>query len=367
MIPLLRTAKTLRIGLVSALIGLFPGTPARAAESWYEVETPYVTVYAESDPASARMVALRLERLRAALATILGRPDIRSRQPTYLYLFAARKTARRYFPGDAAAAGSDGVYLGTPDGAFLVLRGGADSDRFALAYHEYVHAVVGESLAGCPLWLNEGLAELAATFWCSDVAAELGAGNEAHRTVLRDEGLLPMDRLLAAEPDSELYLHADRKPRFHAQAWALTHYLLVGNARRGTELRAYLERTRPGTDPVAAFDASFEGGVDALQRELRSYLGREELPLREVLLDVDDATRTPEVRPLPAAERWAVLGDLLAHHPDVDAARARKHFERALRLDAENARARAGLDALDGRRGQGPAPASLNLRTTAPP
>ena len=79
------------------------------------------------------------------------------------------------------------------------------------------------------MWLNEGLAEFYSTFqMVGDREALLGRPVPGHLEQLNLRTLLPLEDSANVRHDSPMYNEGDRRSLFYAQAWALTHMLLVG-------------------------------------------------------------------------------------------------------------------------------------------
>jgi hypothetical protein len=125
-----------------------------------------------------------------------------------------------------------------------------------------------------PAWFETGLAEMFCTFDVRREHVRWGAPMPEHLALLRERGLIPLREFL---DDPQAARAADTR-RFTAQAWALTHLLLIGGpAERREQLGTWLrERSAPAAD-ATAFRAAFMADADGLQRELETYLRQPEL------------------------------------------------------------------------------------------
>jgi len=119
-----------------------------------------------------------------------------------------------------------------------------------------------------PLWLETGLAEAFTTFEIRREHVHWGEAMPEHLALLRERGLIDLHEFLA-DPQAV----RARDPRwFTAQAWALTHLLLVGGpAERREHLVAGLRDRRFASTAVF-------GDPDELQRELEAYLQLKQWP-----------------------------------------------------------------------------------------
>src|SRR5207244_12348069 len=98
----------------------------------------------------------------------------------------------------------------------------------SVVFTEYAHLLMRNSGRGIPLWLNEGLAEYFSTFLLESNGREAIVGRPmAVHLALLNQRLMPVSELLAVGPASPMYNEGDRRSIFYAEAWALTHYLLI--------------------------------------------------------------------------------------------------------------------------------------------
>ncbi len=330
-------AAALGAGLILSAAALVPAADAPRlpeAERWIELRTANFRFVSNAGPSTTREVARDLEELRAVVRR-LSRLERQSDLPTSVYLF---KSQRSFTPfktrWDGRPAPVSGYFLSRPEASFIALA--ADSrDASAIAFHEYVHALAAENRWWLPVWLSEGLAEFYQTFTIAGDRAVIGLPVRSHLNRLRGRTLVPFSELLAVELDSPLYNERDHKSDFYAQSWALTHYLLLGDAQRRVQLGEYLALQRGGAPEAEAFRTAFDADYATLEAELRRYLKAPRLPSLSTRLEID-VDGSGALRELPRVETLFRLGELLAAHtperPD-----ALGYFEAALELDPEHA------------------------------
>jgi hypothetical protein len=310
---------------------------------WLELGTKHVTIFTDAGESRGRTMALQLERLRLVLSGVA--PGLRqdSSRPVYVYVFGEEKSFRAYARKQSVSRKVEGLSFEGADASFVMVNAAAGGGALGVVYHEYLHRLLTDSFPGMPLWLNEGLAEFFSTFWTNGYQAEIGAPIADYLDLLRKSGLIPLDRLLAATPRSEEYTRATIKPRFHAQAWLLTHYMIEGDPAPGGGISRYLRQA--GADPDA-FESTF--GVDAttLESRLSAYLLRDFLPTS----DIDFAEPLPEawieIEEMTEQDVHYRLGVLLANGLPGGRRMAEKHLERALAIDPDHAGALGALAAL---------------------
>ena len=226
-----------------------------ADDEWIELRSANFVFVSNAAVAGARRVAFDLEELRAVLGQ-LSSFELRSPVPTTIYVFKSERSFAPYkirYRGRPAAV--SGYFLSCEHGNYIALT--ADSRSASeILYHEYVHEVVENNLWYLPVWLNEGLAEFYQTFEVSGGQVSIGLPNTSHLRRLGGRTLVPFEELIEVSFDSPLYNEAHRKNRFYAQAWALTHYLLLGDDGRRAQLDTYLRMLRSGTPGGPAFTAA---------------------------------------------------------------------------------------------------------------
>ena len=97
-----------------------------------------------------------------------------------------------------------------------------------VVFHEYTHLLVRNAARSIPVWLNEGLAEYYSTYALEAGGTRAHIGRPiAHHVALLRERFMPLSQLIAVDTASALYNEGERRSIFYAEAWALTHYLMV--------------------------------------------------------------------------------------------------------------------------------------------
>jgi Tfp pilus assembly protein PilF len=132
---------------------------------------------------------------------------------------------------------------------------------------------------------------------------------------------------------------------FYAEAWALTHYITLDRAEKGS-MEKYLSLLHKGAEPTYAFEQAFSERIGRAANVIRLKLKRGDWRLLGIPIEnLDYDRRKPKVRKPPRDEVALRLGQLqLVNH---EAGKAQTLFETALAANDENDRAHAGLgDAL---------------------
>ena len=341
-----------RGGLVIAVLAVAAVAPADASmprpkDVWHRIDGSGFEIVGDADAAVMREVAIRFGRLRAVVPGIFGIDDPDAGRPVRVFVLSRPKTFRPYSAGRARDV--SGMFVRGDGARYLVLDASPPLDPHAILAHEYVHYILDESAPPLPLWFDEGLAELFSTFRADPVRAEIGLPNPRQQQLLASAGPIADAKFFAIEAGSPEYLGGALKELYHAQAWATVHAAIVGSGAGLPALARFLGRVRDGQDPGAVFEAEFGAPVATFARRSAAYAVQEPWVTVTVELDRRVVDEDPEVRAMSHAETLARLGDLLANNGSVSNPSARKHFERALRLDPDQPLALAGVGTLRSR------------------
>jgi hypothetical protein len=91
---------------------------------------------------------------------------------------------------------------------------------------------------------------------------------------LRQNRLLPLIALLKVDQNSPYYHEEQKGSIFYAESWALTHYIVISDAQKGTDrLHTYAELLIRKEDPIVAAQQAF-GDLTQLQNSLNRYISQ---------------------------------------------------------------------------------------------
>jgi TPR repeat protein len=309
--------------LLAALLAV---SRAGAAESWTEAKTPHFTVIADGGEDAARRAGRRLEQVRAAFRLFL--PMARAGSPRPIVAFAVKDegSARRLFEGVDFGRGTPaGLFVPGSERHLIVVRADAPGDvADRVVNHEYVHALLRQNDHRVPLWLEEGLAEFYGATVVGDQRITIGMVAPEHLHALKELRLMPLHELFAAQRATSKR-HGDAGTTvFYAQSWALVHFLSLADDRKHAARLSQLSKLLADEVPVAEAAAQALGDLDALEKQLASYVRglRFAVAYLPAAVDVPDP-RTFAVRRLPEAEALAAKAELSASLRALPVARAR--------------------------------------------
>lgn len=255
------------MGIVAGLVAAMPANAA-----WQEASSPHFLIYSEESPASLASYAERLERFDAALRRLYPVTDIGSLDRLTIYALRNANAVRRVM--GARGSGVAGVYRGRAAGSLALtsrdVSGGEGGDWTQLVLlHEYAHHFMLQNFAfAFPTWYVEGFAEFVSTArFNKDGSVGVGLPAQHRARELGMQGVIPLRRILA---DDLKGARGDDMAYVYGIGWALTHYLLLGDKRKG-QLVTYLKAINAGTPAGEAAQAAF-GDPKLLQRELDAYI-----------------------------------------------------------------------------------------------
>lgn len=332
--------------------------PAAAAPDWVRIESPHFELFTNAGERSGRRTVLYFEQVRDFFLKT-GKVGNVPSSPVRIIRFRSPKEFEPYRPYKAAAA----FYMSSPK-RDLIVMGTPGRQTKKAAVHEYVHLLVKHSGAKLPVWLNEGLAELYSTL--EPQGKQVAFGKAAR--VLGDRQWLPIRELISVDYNSSHFDERDRTKVFYAQSWALTHMLCLSNQYR--ERFSDFLKGVDGDTGEEAFRWVYGRTLDQVESDFKRYVVQKRLPTTVYEVRLNKSVEKPIVQPATAtavslvqagllvglnrreqaleiyrdlarkdAGDWRIpeaLGYLASYSGDEES--ARRHFARAVELEADNPR-----------------------------
>jgi tetratricopeptide (TPR) repeat protein len=328
--------------LVAAQLSACVSPLGTTRSSWLIFETPNFSVISDAGEAETRELVRELELFRVTVQEIMKIRVQREPVPVRVYVFGKAKSFRHY----RTRSRSVGYFVERPYARYLALS--TDNERvraLRVVYHEYVHLLLRHHPTPLATWYDEGVAEIFSTFRVEDGWAQVGLPLEDRLEHLAARHWARSERLFEIEVGSEEY--GEVWTGFHAQAWALAHYFMFGEARRREQLEAYLERMNQGVPHADAYALVFDIDEEALWSEVVAHMQAEQfrfgaIPLEELVTPPEPQLRVPE-----EPEVAYLLGDLMAQLGPKRAADARSLLERSLEAVPDHAEANASMVQVD--------------------
>jgi len=285
-------------------------------ENWIEVRSPHFAIVTNTNEKQGRRIAARFESIRAVFQ--LSYPELKN-DPDAPVLILAVTRKDQFRKLEPATYQSDkslplhGMFVRASDQDYILMRlDGEAGNPYPLVFHEYTHAFLREAEEPIPLWLNEGLAEFYQSTEIYDREVLLGEPNPKQLALLREQKLLPLATLFAINEKSPQYSEKKKGAIFHAESWALTHYLTLKDyAEKTSKVQQYTDLISDDVDAIAAAVRVF-GDLQKLQRSLELYIEQNSFQHFETKLParVDDSQFS--VKSMTPAEVQAVEANYLA-------------------------------------------------------
>jgi Protein of unknown function (DUF1570) len=308
-----------RVAAVLSAVCLLLPTPSAA--EWRRLDTPNFIVIGDAGARELRDIGVKFEGFRETLGRVLSAQATATAVPTVVIVFPhdrAFTPFKRIYEGKPVA--STGTFYGARDINYIAIVNDGRPGALRVIFHEYAHLVVSNVAMNLPAWLNEGLAEYYSTYEFSQGGRQalIGRPIESHLRLLGEKPLLPLDQLLAVDRSSALYNEGERRSVFYAQAWALTHMLLLGEPSRADELAAFIRLRQAGTSENEAWRQAF--GDLRVDRELERYAHRQSFRAFSFKFTEKLAAFDAQAEIMPAADVQAFLAGLHIRQGRHDAA-----------------------------------------------
>lgn len=318
------------------------GAPPPMSRDWKRLRTPNLTVVGNAAARDLRRVATEIERFRLGLGSFAPSMRLDSPLPTTVVVFSDDRAFTPFKPRSRGRPIDTvlGYFSALPEQHRIVMSGtGSRQITFYVIFHEYTHLLVNQNVKRVPLWLHEGLAEFYSTFAGSeqDGRTIIGRPLEWRVAMLAATTPVPLARLTSPAALGELRRDPVTTAGFYATAWALTHYLMVGEG--GTlrpKLLAFVQACETGQDAGLAFKQVFGEDLTPLDRKVQAHILQLRLPA--IQLPPQSIEIPLEAEPMLEADAQQVRADLLVRmgaHEE-----AAPYLARALDLDPRHVEAR---------------------------
>ena len=328
--------------------GLHAQAPPAAAAApvmsrdWKRLRTPSLTVVGNAGAGELRRVATEIERFRLALGAFAPGMRLDSPLPTTVVVFSDDRAFMPFKPRERGRPMPfvAGYFIPLPEEHRIVMSGtGRREFTFYVIFHEYTHLLVDQNVRRLPLWLHEGLAEFYSTFSGSeqDGRTIIGRPIEWRVATLAASTPVPLARLTSPAVLGELLRDPVATDRFYATAWALTHYLMVGEGGAlRPKLLAFLKACETGQDAGAAFKGVFGEDLAPLDKRVAAHVMR--LQLSAIQLPTTTVDLPAATEPMLETDAQQIRADLLVRQNAHD--EAAPYLARALQIDPRHVAAR---------------------------
>ena len=311
-----KALRYVRFAVLGVLALCAPVYSAQAPGAWVELRSPNFVVVSNAGEERARRVAQDFERVRAVVQRALPQMRVDPRQPIAILAVKDEQSLRELLPQFWERNGPrpTGVFRRGPHVHHIAIRVDTSrGERYRRVFHEYFHLLTSLNLPWVPPWLDEGLSEFWENTVVRDNTVETGRPARHHLQFLKAAAMLPLQELFAMDRNPH-ETDPDKTFIFYAQSWALTHYLIVGDASGDARrsLPVYLNLLEREIEPLEAAELAF-GDLERVGGALKEYVRADKLRSLRVDVAARSDDETVRVRALLPAESLAVRGNFLVH------------------------------------------------------
>lgn len=254
----------------------FPGVDAK----WRHYQSPNFEVFSRNSDSESRELLHNLELVHAIFFETFGFKPTRH-VPITVFFFSRDKHFAYYKPEIyRKLENTASVYSGGWDRGILTIAPLPTYEAAQhLAFGGYSHHLFRLMDANPPMWYSVGLSGILRNIELTSESIELGKAQPDQVRELQQATLIPVEVLLGADTQSNVYLSNRTNDVVHHEAWALVHYLYFGQHKipreRISEFVNYALNHSRVFDAAATrqqFRASLGFDYPVMDEKLRGYL-----------------------------------------------------------------------------------------------
>lgn len=263
-------AKAWPLLLLGWLVSSSP-VPAAPAE-WRQVESKDFTLLSDADPRDIEQFCLAYAAFREVLTTLFA-PDRATLVRPTLVVFRSERALADHVPPSTRRDFKTQVYTTEIDGAPITTLTVAGEWTRALqtAFEAETMWTLRRLGYRLPLWMSQGTGQVLSTVRAQRGVCVFGEDDNRFVTPLRRRGWLEWDRFFDVHTGSPEYAGRDSEGLFHAQAWALMHWLLLKDDQGRERFKDLAERWRT-EGSLEAVATVAQRPIDTLTREIGRYI-----------------------------------------------------------------------------------------------
>lgn len=310
-------AAALLLGGVSSLGAAdpFPGLDAK----WRYYESPHFELYSRDSDGASRNMLRSLEGMRAFFLEYFGL-EAKPVPRVAVYAFSNARNLKAYASGNFEhEANLVGEYRGWPDRDFITLStmNGQESAMWIVYSNYSNHLLNASGGRGRPSWLYQGLSMLLGNLEVRGNSIDFGKSDLLRARLTRENPKVDLAQLFRAEEGRSFFRAQDQANIFHAQAWGVLHYFLLGQSEvKPPEVCRFLRFAL--LDPAAADEAAvearfrecFKTDYAEMERRIASYLRRSSFSVRSIRLPASVDALAVSSRTMDVNETRHRLADL---------------------------------------------------------
>ena len=232
------------------------------AMGWTLAPTPHFEVYSNAGSEEARALAAGFERLHLFFSRQFG---VTPRGPVRVICFATADEFAEY----RTRPDTNAFFIGGTGGDYIVMPVGARGD-LRIPAHEYAHLLLHSTGWNLPLWLGEGISEVASTVRIGERDSFIGGEARDRAQALRSGRWMPLPELFSRTGNQE--------PGFYAQSWALADLLML-SPKYAPAFPAFLATVAAGAPGERAIHSVYHATIEAVDADLRARIAHASHPV----------------------------------------------------------------------------------------
>ncbi|WP_101757647.1 DUF1570 domain-containing protein [Oceanicoccus sp. KOV_DT_Chl] len=315
-------------------------------EKWSMAKTPNFIIVSNHKQKLVVELAKSLEQFRKTIQIVTNIPLSQHDRPVKIIAAKGKKAFRIIAGSSIDTKKYAGFFKQNINGNYSVLKISravnlSKNDSVATLYHEYVHYLVAQGMkASFPRWYSEGIADYFSTVEFDAGLASVGLPNESRFYNYRAGADEPDTEELLKTVSLEDYSHK-KVAKFYAKSWLTYHYLQSAPS-LSAQLERYIELLSEGESADKAFVVAFGVSFEEFDDLLVSHSRQKKFQYKQ--LDLSNSFKDSEVtfkQPAPDELFFEIGEFFLNGTSELDKAMA--FFEEALKINPDNASAKAGL------------------------
>jgi len=328
----------LAIGLMSSALD--------AAPKWQRLETDGFTIYSDASATDIKEFAVNYTAFRQVM-TDFFMPAGRKLAPSIFILFRKESSLKKYGPVSEDDDFNLLTFTAQVDGsALLAVAISGDRDRACEMVFEF-ETVLALQRAGyfLPTWMTQGTGMVLSNLEVGKDRCSFGADIDGYSDLFMNQGKqLPWDEFFRTGRDSDEYKGRSAGGIFHAQAWALMHWVLLSQKNPGEQFAKLAAAIRE-----KGYLESVEEITGVKARNLSVAVGKHlsgRVPTFECAFDAQKVRMGFQLVPAPEAELHVQFANLLVAAGRHDEASKELEQATALAPDLISAKEAAARQAL---------------------
>ena len=258
------------LGVVVLGLSSSVGAPAE----WRQLEGNGFTLLSDAPPRNLESFALTYSAFRRVLSLLLV-PDHRTLVHSTVVLFRSEQALAQHVPASDWENAKIKAFSLEIDGAPLVAMSIAGDWTQALptAFESETMWTLRRLGYRVPIWMSQGAGQVMSTLRLHKDVCIFGEDDDRFRTPLRRRTWMPWDRFFEVNAGSPEYIGPNADGLYHAQAWALMHWLLLKDE-SGRERFMKLAEAWRETGPIEAVPAVMQHPLAGFSKEIDRYIQR---------------------------------------------------------------------------------------------